>query len=1164
MSDATPAPSAAASRSPEPFDIIGPLPEGTWLLEASAGTGKTYTIAGLVVRHVAEGRARLDEMLVLTFGRLASAELRSRVRQALADAEQALALRLDGDLRATGTGTTGDRVLDHLLDAPAAEVGDRLRRIRDALADVDAATIATTHQFCQRVLRSLGIAGDSDPGAELVDDLGDLVTEVADDLYLRGFARSADAPEFSRADALAVARAATRDSLASLWEDEAPDGQPVRSWARVRARRTAFARAVRAEVEVRKRRTRVLSYDDLLTRLAAALAEPDSLARRRVRERWRVVLVDEFQDTDPVQWQVLSRAFAGHSTLVLVGDPKQAIYAFRGGDVQTYLAAAAQCEHHGTLGTNHRSDERLVEGLHAVLGGAELGHPDIVVRRVEAAHAAPRLKLSGIGAAAAVPLRLRVLDRPRAGGTPTSVPAVYRARSAVMKDLAGEVASLLTEGATFAGRPLRPADIGILCRTSGQCEAARDALAAVGVRAVTGGGESVLRTEAADHWLRLLEALVSPQRPARVRDAAATVFLGLTPVELVSGGDRLTERLSEELRDLATLAQVRGVAAVHASLVERHDLYARVMAREDGERLITDLRHVAEVLHETALRERLSLSAVTAWLRRQREEDRKGAAEERARRLDSDSDAVQVMTIHGSKGLEFPVVMLPSVWDHHVHEESFPLFHDAEGQRRRDVGGRPFPPEVMEAAEAEVAGEELRLLYVAMTRAQSQLVLWWAPSDKNTSASSLHRVLMGRTPDVGEVERSAPVWPDDRIAERLAHWQERGGPVVQMVGPAQDPARPPLADPGPIAPRAWTRRIDHDWRRTSYSALTAAAEALDVPGTAALAGAAGLDGATGVEVAAGVGGSTEPEAEIALRDDEQPVDLGPAPAGASGLDRPSPLRGKPGGAVFGSLVHAVLEHLDVEGLDAAQQTAQVRSVLAEQLPRWPVSGLDAEALADGLVEVLAAPLGPLAPGLTLASLSPRDRLTELDFEVPLAGGDAARSGSSDQRRGRTLGDLAAVLRTHLPPEDPMTAFAERLERPGYAAQSLRGYLSGSLDLVLRRDGRYLVADYKTNLLGDDVETDALAAYTPERLQAAMLGSTYPLQALLYCAVLHRFLRWRLDGYDPDEHLGGVLYLYVRGMGGAATPLIDGHPTGVFSWKPPSALVVAVSDLLAGS
>ena len=1144
----------------EPFDLTGELPSGTWLLEASAGTGKTYTIAGLVVRHVAEGQARLDQMLVLTFGRAASAELRSRVREKLAEAERALAARLDGGLG----GSAGDTVIDHLLDADEEELAQRLRRVRDAVADVDAATIATTHQFCQLVLASLGIAGDSDPGAELREDLDDLVVQVADDLYLRGFAGREETPEFDRTTAIAVARAAVRDPQARLWLDPQDDGgQPAGRASQVRARRTRFAAAVRRELETRRRRLRVMSFDDLLSRLADALGDPDSLARRRVRDRWRVVLVDEFQDTDPVQWQVLSRAFAGHATLVLVGDPKQAIYAFRGGDVQTYLTAAAECSRHATLDTSHRSDAGLLDGLHTMLGDARLGHEQIVVRKVDAAHRRPRLE----GAPSSAPLRLRLLDRQRAGGSAHRLPAVFSARAAVMKDLAAEVASLLTSGAEFDGRPLVPADIGILCRTSGQCEAVRRALEGVGVRAVTGGGESVLRTEAADHWLRLLEGLVAPQRPSRVRDAATSVLIGLGPADLVDGGDELAERVAEQLSDLAGLARRRGIAAVLSSAVHQHALYARVMAREDGERLVTDLRHVAEVLQDVAVRDRLALPALAAWLRRQREEDRSGADQERARRLDSDSDAVQVMTIHGSKGLQFPVVMLPSAWDHHVREEAFPLFHDDDGVRWRDVGGVPLPRHVLASAAAEQAGEELRLLYVAMTRAQSQLLLWWAPSATNTTDAPLHRMLLGRTPGLAEAPDSVPVWPDEQVGEWLRRWEERGGPVVEMVGPAREPAAPERTAPAPIAARPWTRAIDAGWRRTSYSALTAAAEALD-------AGVLSL-GAESAPLPA----PSESEPESPLRDDEEVVDLHPGPASSSDGPEPagsqhaaelaSPLQGQPGGAAFGSLVHAVLEHLDLDGADSGSALiGRIRPVLAEQEPRWPVADLDGDGLDDlaaGLAEILQTPLGPLAAGLTLADLRRSDQLRELDFEIPLAGGDGHGPGPvTPPTASRALSHLASVWRQHLPQSDPLHGFADRLETPGYAAQHLRGYLSGSLDLVFRHDGRYLVADYKTNLLGEEVATDTVRSYAPARLGEAMLHSTYPLQAILYAVVLHRFLRWRLPGYDPEQHLGGVLYLYVRGMAGDQTPAVDGHPHGVFSWHPPASLVLAVSDLLAGS
>ncbi|MCW2781288.1 MAG: exodeoxyribonuclease subunit beta, partial [Marmoricola sp.] len=302
------------------FDITDPLPTGTTLLEASAGTGKTWTIAALVTRYVAQGDVRLEEMLVVTFGRAASQELRERVREQLVEADRVLAdpSREHGEL------------LDLLLDAPEEEVLARRTRIRDALAAFDSATIATTHQFCQLVLKSLGVAGDTDAGAHLVEDLDELLVEVVDDLYVRGFARDDQPPIFSRAEALTIARGATGDPQARL-EPEAAPGDSLAG------RRRRFAQAVRVEMDLRKRRLGVLSYDDLLSQLADALLDEDAPARQRMRSRWKVVLVDEFQDTDPVQWQVLDRAFSGHATMVLIGDPKQAIYAFRGGDVTTYL-----------------------------------------------------------------------------------------------------------------------------------------------------------------------------------------------------------------------------------------------------------------------------------------------------------------------------------------------------------------------------------------------------------------------------------------------------------------------------------------------------------------------------------------------------------------------------------------------------------------------------------------------------------------------------------------------------------------------------------------------------------------------------------------------------------------------------------------------------------
>ncbi len=256
----------------------------------------------------------------------------------------------------------------------------------------------------------------------------------------------------------------------------------------------------------------------------------------------------------------------------------------------------------------------------------------------------------------------------------------------------------------------------------------------------------------------------------------------------------------------------------------------------------------------------------------------------------------------------------------------------------------------------------------------------------------------------------------------------------------------------------------------------------------------------------------------------------------------------PAGATFGSLVHAVLETADPAVPDfVVELEEQVRRHLAW----WPVD-VAASELAAALVPMHDTSLGPLAGGVTLRQIGLRDRLRELDFEIPLAGGDVR-----DSPPNVSVSDVGELLRLHLPADDPLASYADRLMSAGLGGQSLRGYLAGSIDAVLRLPGqRYLLVDYKTNHLGDTA-----ADYSRGRLTEAMLHSDYPLQALLYTVVLHRFLRWRQQGYDPAAHLGGVLYLFVRGMCGVDTPVVDGHPCGVFSWQPPAELVVALSDLL---
>ena len=1101
----------------ESFDLAGPLPTGTTLLEASAGTGKTFTVAALVTRFVAEQGIPLDRLLVITFGRAASQELRERVREQLVQAERALAHPAAAD--------RDHPCLAALLDADDAEVAQRHRRLRDALASFDSATIATTHQFCQIVLRSLGVAGDTDTGATLVESLDELVVEVVDDVYLRRFGQRPTDPPFSRAAALTLARTVVGDVHARL---AAADDAESEAGAR-----TAFALEVRAEVDRRKRRLGILSYDDLLGRLADALADPDAPARERMRQRWQIVLVDEFQDTDPKQWEVLDRAFSGHAAMVLIGDPKQAIYAFRGGDVVTYLAAAGTATRQATLDTNRRSDADLVARLQVVLRGAELGDERIVVRDVSAAHPGTRLA----GAPSPSPFRLRQVRRD-GFRLAKGLVRVDDARRHIAADCAGDIAALLASDATWADEPIAARHVAVLVGEWSQAELVRAALAERGVPAVVGGGTKLLVSQAGDEWLTLLEALEQPHRSGRVRAAALTSFLGYSLSVLDAGGDTLTDEIADRLRGWALLLRGRGIAALFEATEER-GLSARVLGTVGGERLLTDLRHLAQTLHETARRDALGLTGLLEWLRAERD----NASSERVRRLDSDAAAVQITTVHQSKGLQYPVVHLPFVSMTFVRPVDCARYHDADGTRMLDVaGGGPAWAAHERAHLSEEAGEELRDLYVALTRAQSQVVTWWAPT-ANTRHGGLHRLLFGRQPSQSAVPDEQLVKDDEYAARVLALLAELGGPSSEesVVAPAVSLREHP--SPGELAARRFERAVDVEWRRTSYSGLIRVQE--QPPGVTS---EPELDHWEPTE--SEPRGRSETEASLLARWPE------PEP----GL--PSPMADLPSGATFGSLVHGVLEHADPEAPDVrAELLARTR----EQLQWWPV-GVTADEVADALLPSQHTPLGPLGAGLRLVDIPLRDRLCELDFEFPLTGGDRPATRRDDVR----LADLAPLLRAHLPADDPLAAYAEQLVGP-LGEQALRGYLSGSIDVVLRvPDGvagseghRYVVVDYKTNLLGEPGEPVTSAHYGRPEMAAAMLHSHYPLQALLYSVVLHRFLRWRVPAYDPERHLGGVLYLFLRGMCGRETPVVDGHVAGVFDWSPPAPLVLALSDLLEG-
>ncbi len=490
-----------------------------------------------------------------------------------------------------------------------------------------------------------------------------------------------------------------------------------------------------------------------------------------------------------------------------------------------------------------------------------------------------------------------------------------------------------------------------------------------------------------------------------------------------------------------------------------------------------------------------------------------------------------MLTIHRSKGLEFPIVYCPYLWESgYIPSGNVPVyFHDPDNGDRRtiDVGlDGPDYPRHKSRHKDEQRGEDLRLAYVALTRAQVQAVVWWAGSH-DARNSALGRLLFAKEPD-GHVRPDGSFTPTD-----LAAWEkfeDRGNTAPGCIAVERSPVveemprwTKPAGGGSALSAGRFTRDLDWGWRRTSYSDITAGAYEARV--------------------------ASEPEEPVVV---DEPERGNPLPPAAPPQDSPPSLWANvPVGASVGTVVHRVLEAADFAAPDI---DAELGVHLAAEQARGGVDLGERAAVVAGLRAVLETPL----PSLRLRDLERADRLDELVFELPLVGGD--------EPSGRlTLAAVADVLREHLPPGDPLAGYAARLGDPGLRS-GVRGYLTGSIDLVARvreEDGEplFTIVDYKTNWLAPAGEPLTAWHHRPAALVAEMEHAHYALQALLYTAALHRYLRWRVAGYDVERHMGGVLYLFLRGMTGADTPVIDGGRCGVFSWRPPGALVEALSDAL---
>lgn len=1182
------------------MDLAGVPLQGLNLIEASAGTGKTYTLTGLYLRLLIEQSLLPEQILVVTYTNAATSELKERIRQRLLATRQAFS-----------DGVGDDPLIEHLLLSQP----DRERAIKQlnlAIAAFDQAAIYTIHGFCQRVLiehafetsqpfemelapdqasRLLQIADDfwriyladlperltawvqaeigtpekllagvrqglGKPylevrGAEMPDDLeeadrqaaeligeirqvwqmeGDEIrdfltdsdrfkqnsyhsakvsgwcTEMAawlveEPLRLEGFTNLKKFTQRSIKAGLRKGEVSVESELfdkCQLLED-LNESRIKKYQAAVRSLRLVFYRYLLEELPKRQLEAREWSYDDLLLQLEQALSgQYGSRLVALLQQRFPVALVDEFQDTDPVQYGILSRIYGrSEQTVFLVGDPKQAIYSFRGADIFTYLTARKKAREHYSLEVNWRSSPKLIRAFNTLFSANPRAFyfPQIPALPVQAAPG----KAKGLQEKGDKAGPLRIWQLPADPGI--KLPML---RQTVADATAEEIARLLQLGRagrlTLDGEPLGGGDIAVLVRKHRQAEQIAAALMTRDIHSVRTAQDNVFLTREAGQLERLLLALVEPRRDPLMRAALATELLGWNGREIdeLNRDDALLSSQFETFLAYHQQWRDAGFIRMFRQLLSDQDVERRLLAYRDGERRLTNLYQLAELLHRHDAEAQPGMEGLLKWFSWQHQ-DEAVAEEERQLRLESDSHLVKIVTQHASKGLQYPVVFCPFLWDETLglrNAQSAYLFHDpqADYQAVFELGSAGFVENQRYHKQEELA-ENLRLLYVALTRAQYRCYLPWGKV-KHSENSALAWLLHPPGPDAEDPLAS---WQAGYKKLTAADIQQRieflvdeadGAISLLPLTEGSGVGQLSLELPPDLEPARIFAGVLHRGRRISSFSSLISGQAADLPDHDAFS----------------------PRLDDSAQQDDQALTIHRFPKGAQP----------------GTCLHAIFEHLDFTATDRER----LETLVEETLTAYGIEAHWTPVVADMIVAVLATPLN--SEGLKLGEISNRQRITEMEFHYPVCQLDAGRLETLVRQHG-----FAASARL-------MAGF----DNLGFTP--IQGFMKGFIDLVFEAGGRYWLLDYKSNWLGND-----LSSYAQPWLEQAMVEHHYPLQYLFYVLALHRYLQQRLADYAYDRHFGGVFYLFLRGM----TPQA-GCEYGVFQERPPAAFIQALDRLMA--
>ncbi len=1151
-----------ALKSLNPLNV--PLQQ-TNLIEASAGTGKTYTISLLYLRFVLESEPALsvEQILVVTYTTAATKELKDRIR-----------LRLSEALEAFKSGSPKGEYAT--LCATFKDHKKAISRLTTALLSFDEASIFTIHSFCQRALKETAFDAALAFETELMDDDYDLMLLLVDDYWRKNFHQAPDAllallhnkeispesllndirtavgkPYLKRlkpATNIDIAQQAEAlekkyQSAIKSWQqseteietllrehkgfyanvlksldtmitgmqtlarhstNQSPNDLPTKVEALTRAKLRvkknfapinhpffeqwqAFLEArqvlnqalidyhnhlrhqlldyLQQQLPIEKRRKGIMSFDDLLLQLQTALASNTALANL-LTEKYQVAMIDEFQDTDPVQYDIFQRIYGNSKSSIVffVGDPKQAIYSFRGADIYTYLKASDDTKNQYTLDTNWRSHPDLIKALNLLFSYSNNPFYDssIAYQQVKAGQ---QKEPSLTTADARAPLRLWEI-----------VDTEGKKKSEIMTDIADLVADDITQlliagdnkKAKLGKKALEGGDIAVLVRSHTQGQQIKTALTQRGIACVQSAKESIFQTHEASELHSLLLAIAQPSKEDQVRRALVSDFFGYRAEDLLHF-DQDSNAWDSKLQAFQNWHQIwrtQGFIPMMRHLMRDEQIQAQLLSFHDGERRLTNLLHLSELIHSESRQSSRGIEGTIRWLQQQSRQTTL-SSDSLQLRLESDDKLVKIVTVHKSKGLEYGLVYCPYLWADSIKSSASDatiMFHDDDKDHTPclDIGS-PQRDQHLKLLEQEAYAENMRLLYVALTRAKYHCTVVTLSEKINRY---IDRSALGWLLSNGEEAKSkkfliyyqqtikALVDASEGVIEALPLPEKKEGLYYRLKQSSQK-----------LKARQFSSIIKQQNRITSFSGLTSGNHSQ----------------------------AHDHDADELLNQYSSPQP-----------DSLNAVNEFPRGANAGSCLHQIYENSDFITFSELllEDSEEQQTEIINALEHWGFA-LELATTAKTLINTsLQAPLLPLT-NFSLSQLKNSQRLNEMEFYLPL-------SLLKEQ-------DLKRILLKYLAKEKGQI-ISDAINELSF--QQVKGYLKGYIDLIFEHQGRYYVTDYKSNTLEN---------YEQKNLLEAIAHSHYYLQYLLYSVALHRYLKQRLKNYQYKTHFGGVYYLFIRGM-----------------------------------